>query len=58
MVETEEMSRNDLILENTKLRVENNRLQERDRLLDALEAAGVDNWEGYDVAMDILQDEN
>lgn len=25
-------------------------LRENDRFLDALEAAGVDNWEGYDIA--------
>lgn len=24
--------------------------------LDALEGAGVDNWEGYDDAMDLLED--
>ena len=29
-------------------------LEEFERKLDALEAAGVDNWEGYDIAMDIL----
>ena len=29
------------------LEKENKRLRERERLLDALEAAGVDNWEGY-----------
>ena len=49
-MEEVEMSRNDLILENTKLMVENNRLRARERLLDALEAAGVDNWDGYDEA--------
>jgi len=29
-------------------------LQAASDKLDALEAAGVDNWEGYDFAMDIL----
>jgi hypothetical protein len=28
------------------------RLCERDTVLDALEAAGVDNWEGFDIAME------
>ncbi|KKK87181.1 hypothetical protein LCGC14_2755790 [marine sediment metagenome] len=37
-------------------RDENNHLKEREQLLNALEAAGVDNWEGYDVAMDILNE--
>jgi len=26
--------------------------------LDALEGAGVDNWEGYDYAMEMLEQEN
>lgn len=29
-------------------------LLERDRWLDALEAAGVDNWQGYDFAHEIF----
>ncbi|MEM2159330.1 MAG: hypothetical protein QXN55_00035 [Candidatus Nitrosotenuis sp.] len=32
------------------------RLQEAEKKLSALEAAGVDNWEGYDYAMEILED--
>lgn len=32
-------------------------LQEDSRVLSALRAAGVDNWEGYDVAMQELTDE-
>lgn len=32
-------------------------LQERVRLLEALEAAGVDNWSGYDVALDMLRED-
>ena len=32
------------------------RLQERDRVLSALEGAGVDNWEGYDDAMASLEE--
>lgn len=31
-------------------------VEARDKL-QALEAAGVDNWEGYDYAMEILNDE-
>ncbi len=31
-----------------------NALEDRVAKLDALEAAGVDNWEGYDDAMEIL----
>lgn len=27
-------------------------------VLNALEAAGVDNWEGYDYAMELLDDED
>lgn len=30
-------------------------IQKRLDLLDALEAAGVDNWEGYDYALEILE---
>jgi len=37
-----------------KLQDENKRLKERERLLIALEATGVDNWEGYDAAIDIM----
>lgn len=29
-----------------------NELIERDKILAALEAAGVDNWDGYDFAME------
>lgn len=32
-------------------------LERRDRKLTALEAAGVDNWQGWDDAMDILREE-
>lgn len=28
------------------------RILERSKILDCLEAAGVDNWEGYDFAME------
>ena len=37
---------------NGKLQTDNQRLQERDEWLSKLEAAGVDNWEGYDIAQD------
>jgi hypothetical protein len=33
-------------------------MQERLRWLDALEAAGVDNWEGYSHAREILGEED
>ena len=32
-------------------------LLDRDERLSALEAAGVDNWEGYDVAIDIFYEQ-
>lgn len=32
------------------------RLQERERWLRALEYAGVDNWEGWDSACEVLQE--
>ena len=31
-------------------------LCQKENKLIALEAAGVDNWEGYDFAMDLLED--
>ena len=37
---------------------EHARLQDRDAFLCALEAAGVDNWDGYDNAQDILEEWN
>jgi putative endonuclease len=37
-------------------KVELTRLQEVDAKMDALEAAGVDNWEGYEYAMEILHE--
>jgi len=36
--------------------VEHERLLAADRKLEALENAGVDNWDGYDYAMDELRD--
>jgi hypothetical protein len=33
------------------------KLKKRDEILSALEQAGVDNWEGYSEAMDILRGE-
>lgn len=39
------------------LRAENKRLEKKLQMLDALEAAGVDNWEGYDEALEILRGE-
>ncbi len=42
---------------NEKLSKENEKLQKRNKWLNCLEAAGVDNWEGYGIAIDI-RDEN
>ena len=36
-------------------KIEKKTLIKRLELLDALEAAGVDNWEGYDEALEILR---
>ena len=33
------------------------RLQERDKFLSALEAAGVDNWDGYDYARELMDND-
>ena len=30
-------------------------LLERDKILSALEGAGVDNWEGFDIALENLE---
>jgi len=38
---------------NIKLQDKNAKLEERSNWLSCLEAAGVDNWEGYDIAQDI-----
>jgi hypothetical protein len=38
------------------IRLEFQRLQEREKKLLALEGAGVDNWEGYDDAMSSLEE--
>ena len=34
----------------------NEKLEKREQWLYALEAAGVDNWEGYDEALEILKE--
>ena len=39
-----------------ELRAEIRKLQERELKLIALENAGVDNWEGYDRAMDLWRE--
>jgi len=41
-----------------KLRAENKRLEKKEQLLDALEAAGVDNWEGFEYAMELMEEED
>lgn len=33
-------------------------LEENSQILSALQAAGVDNWEGFDIAMDMLEEWN
>jgi hypothetical protein len=33
-------------------------LEKSEKILKALEAAGVDNWEGYDIAMEPIQKED
>jgi hypothetical protein len=42
----------------TKLRDKNTKLISRLKKLHALEAAGVDNWEGYDYAMQELSEDD
>ena len=37
---------------------EYDKLQERDSFLSALEATGVDGWEGYGIAKDMLEEWN
>lgn len=39
---------------NVELVKELDRLRKREEILSALEGAGVDNWEGYDFAMEML----
>ena len=39
------------------INIENNEVQERLNLLDALVAAGVDNWDGYGYALDYMRGE-
>ena len=41
----------------TILKSEYDRLTEDQRWLRALEGAGVDNWEGFDIAQDYLEEE-
>ena len=41
--------------ENHQLHEENDRLQNASDTLSALEAAGVDNWEGYEIAMENIK---
>ena len=40
-----------------KLRALVKKLQGCEQKLNALEAVGVDNWEGYDYAMELLEEE-
>lgn len=41
---------------NDKLTSDINELQKRDDFLTCLEAAGVDNWEGYDLAWEMMSE--
>lgn len=41
-----------------QLEKENRELKKRDLKLEALEQAGVDNWDGYGDAMDLLAEWN
>lgn len=47
-----------VIAEIEKLTERNEYLEERDSLLCALESAGVDNWSGYDQALELLDEWN
>jgi len=38
----------------SQINIDNANVQERLALLDALEAGGVDNWDGYDLAIDAI----
>ena len=38
-----------------KLKKRIEELEERERKLDALEAVGVDNWEGYEQAQELME---
>lgn len=44
----------EIAIERDKLQAEVKQLKEREKILNALEAIGVDNWDGYDEAMDLL----
>jgi len=39
-----------------QMKAENDKLREDARFLDCLRAAGVDNWNGYEHAQDIMQE--
>ena len=39
-------------------RQRHNQLLEAERLLTALQAAGVDNWDGYEMALEFLEDDS
>ena len=41
---------------NHRVNKELNELLETQKWADALTAAGVDNWDGYDYAMDMIED--
>lgn len=47
-----ELDNEELQLENEELQLDNDELQEASRVLAALKAAGVDNWEGYEMALE------
>ena len=48
----------DPIMEINSLELRIDELEEEVRFLHCLRAAGVDNWEGYDVAQDMFADDS
>ena len=57
-IKTFDKNREELVAVILDLQKENEKLQERSEWLFALELAGVDNWEGYGHAYEILEEQN
>lgn len=53
----EEKKNAELTKKNSELEYQIEKLEERDEWLSCLEQAGVDNWEGFGIAKDILNRE-
>lgn len=51
-----EMNIHDLLEQVKELKEENEELHRQLHFLDALRAAGVDNWEGYDLAHSLMEE--